>query len=497
MALREVLATLDVVVRGAEKVSGVNEALDKTKASSPGLVQALGQMKGAFAAIGAVIVARQIVGVLADFVQETIELGDALTDASARLGVGVSALQEWHFIAERSGISAEQMDGAIGRLNRTVGQAVRGGGSAAQQFRRLGVSLRDANGNVRATDAVFGDAITAMAGLESQQERAAVAQQLFGRTGQQLLPIISEGAEGVAALRERFHELGGGLADEVVANAAEADDAMVDFRLALQSLKGVLVANLLPAVTRIVTAVADVVGWFVELARTSSVVETALGLLVAIAAAVVVALIPAILPTLLFVAALGLLFLAVEDVVTAFRGGDSVFGRLIERIFEALGVSLTFQGALESVGLSFQAMGVVAQETFADIVEGYARVLSAVGLDPNMRRVQSARTSATRARQDLNDANVDMLVHENQRQQARREAAAPVVAPVPAPAVVERRGRGRGRAREGATRNVAQTNTFNIQGNNPQEIANVVGSVLRRQIREAAETQPVLAPEGG
>jgi hypothetical protein len=338
-------------VKAREAAAGYGQAADKvragesaTTAQTGGLVAGFRKAHVVLAAIaGAALTARHALSTFTDAIAEVIQVGAELEDTSKRLGVSSTALQEWQFIAERSDVSTEALTAAFARLARNA-EAGRG------PWRDLGIDVRDSNGELRSQEELFGESITALAGVENRTRRAALAQQLFGRTGNELMVLLEDGPGAVEELRDRFHELGGGLSEELVEGAAEADDAFVDLRLAMRSLRGVLAADIIPVVARVVTAIADTVGGLADLARNSSIVETVLGALIVVVGALVLALAPILIPTLLLIAAFVAIVLVVEDVVTAFRGGESVFGSFMEWLFGLVGVTISFKDAITLAG---------------------------------------------------------------------------------------------------------------------------------------------------
>jgi hypothetical protein len=66
----------------------------------------------------------------------------------------------------------------------------------------------------------------AISGLKSDTEKAAVAEEFFGRAGRELLPVLMQGSAGIAELQQRARELGLTLTNEDAVAAAELDDAL-------------------------------------------------------------------------------------------------------------------------------------------------------------------------------------------------------------------------------------------------------------------------------
>lgn len=446
------------------------------------------------AAVGIFAAIRGVIMPVASMIQEVVTLGDELEATAGSIGISTTELQRWRFVAERGNVDAELLVGSMSRLQRTAF-------SSPKSFRGLGVALRGANGQVKPANELFRDTGLALARIEDPAERAARAQAIFGRQGRALLPIFAEGEEGLEAMIRRFDELGGGLSEDVIAASAGADDALVDFRLSATSLKGVLAANVLPMLTRLISGTAEVVGTLVELVRTSSIAETTLYALAAVAGILAVTFLAAFSPVIIGAALLAALVLVVEDVVTAFRGGESVFGSFVEWLAEAMGLSLTFSGLLESAGVVWDEFAARVLGAIASIVGGMNDLRRAMGL-PDLAGVGDAatdlRSRAAAARTEA-DASANELWENEQRRRADRAAILQERLTAPATAIVKagkpRGERRRGRGREGAV-HVEHRPTYQIQSHDPAGVRREIEAHEQRRLRELQDILPILEPEG-
>lgn len=327
MALREVLADLIVRVRGAAQLQQVNR----------GVTGAVGQLRAAGRAlgvVGAALSSALAIRRVATFVHEMVELGGALDDAAQRVGMSAEALSRWRYVAERSGIAAQQLQQAMQAMQQRAADAAHGAGAGAAAFRQLHVQLRDGAGQMRANDVIFEETIAALAGIESSSERAAAASRIFGtRAGAAIAALAAQGGPALEELQRRFDEISGGSMGELAAQAAAAGDAFDDWDLVMTALKAQLAVAFLPAVTRLVALVTEWGGTIAAVLRRSNAFQVALWALVVAAGALVIALSPLILLLGLLIAPFVLVFLAVEDLVTMFEGGQSVIGAFIDELF--------------------------------------------------------------------------------------------------------------------------------------------------------------------
>lgn len=129
--------------------------------------------------------------------------GDQLDKMSKRTGLAVEFLSALGHAAGLGGADLETMEIAIRKLQRTATDAARGPGAARDAYNALGVSVLDASGKVKRTEALFMETAAALSKYENETVKGALAQELFGRSGTALLPMLSEGREGlVAAMKE-------------------------------------------------------------------------------------------------------------------------------------------------------------------------------------------------------------------------------------------------------------------------------------------------------
>lgn len=458
----------------------------KMDASIGGLVSKLqglgGALIGGLAAFG-----------IGHFVKGMIELGDELGDTSGQLGISAEALQRWRFIAQRSGVDAGVVQGAFARLARSAATAGEGAGGAAGAFRRLGVSTRGADGQLKSTEQLFRDLAVGMAGLPNQTEKMAIAQQIFGRSGAQLVPILSRGAAGIAELEARFRELGGGAGPEFVEMTDKADAALIDLDLVTRGVKSRLAVEFLPTITRVISKGVEWVSKFAEVAQKTGLFKTALQVLTGIVIAFGIAWGAANIPTLVALALIVLLTLAVNDLQAMFRGGQSVIGDFLDEMF-GVGTATQFvrdctdawEGLIATVKDALHFLGLAEQGADAPDQGGLARGATRGGARQSARRGVGATerdimiSSGTAA--DILGAGgglgaLGIAAHARGRAiSGQRRAPRSTSIPV-------QTGRGVNNTP------VAQANTVNIdaRGADAQQVAHHVRRELDRRHREAHE----------
>ena len=202
-----------------------------------GLAMGQNLKKGFDLAKGAAIAYAASVGVgeLIRAAQAGLEYASSLGEQAQQLGVTTDALQVFRFAATQVGLSAEEMDQALGQLTRRIGEAASGTKAQTEAFAKLGISVKDAKGNILET----GDAIPiiadALSKIASPAERAAIELDLFGRAGQKLEPLLAGGSAAINELADAARKAGAVLSPELINNADQAADALAKVKFQLQA----------------------------------------------------------------------------------------------------------------------------------------------------------------------------------------------------------------------------------------------------------------------
>jgi hypothetical protein len=212
-----------------------------------GVTKSLGVMTKAAMAAGAAIVG--LTGSLFAVAKTTSSVGDQFQKMAQRVGVSAQALSELSFAADLSGSSIESVETGLRLLSKRMLDANQGLAEAKRTFAALDIEVTDISGNLRSADEVFMDSVNAINQLGSETEKTALAQELFGRSGTQLLPLIKSGATGIAEMRAEAKELGITFNDLEANQSAEFEDALTRLTASMKGLKNTIGKVLIPILT--------------------------------------------------------------------------------------------------------------------------------------------------------------------------------------------------------------------------------------------------------
>jgi len=152
------------------------------------------------------------------------EMGDAVAKMAKRTGVSVEALSELGFAAGLSGSSVEDLEKGLKKMARTVQDAA--GGMATAKDALAGVGLTAEQLQKQSPEEQFKTLAQAFSQITDASKRAALAQEIFGRAGTQLIPLMDEGAAGIEAMQEQARALGLTISTETAADAELLNDTL-------------------------------------------------------------------------------------------------------------------------------------------------------------------------------------------------------------------------------------------------------------------------------
>lgn len=184
--------------------------------------------------------------------------GDELQKNSLRTGIAVESLSALNYAAGQSGASVEAVAKSFAGLARFTNDLRRGSATAADAMRLMGLELDDLAGlSPEQSYRVLADAI---AGIEDPLLQGAAAQQIFGRSGRELLPMLKGGSAEIDRLTAKAEQLGVVLDQQAADSAAAVTDAMDDLSTAVTAATVKFGAMFAPAVTAALTTLAQFIG---------------------------------------------------------------------------------------------------------------------------------------------------------------------------------------------------------------------------------------------
>ena len=130
---------------------------------------------------------------------------DDLNTLSKQTGLTTEELQKMEYAAKLIDVDTDTITKSMAKLTKNMtstSEQVKGA------FDALGVSVRDQNGDLRNNQEVFNEIINALGEVENETERDNLAMQLFGKSAQELNPLILGGADALKKLGDEAEAAG-------------------------------------------------------------------------------------------------------------------------------------------------------------------------------------------------------------------------------------------------------------------------------------------------
>jgi hypothetical protein len=319
------------------------------------------------------------------FAKFTADAGEEASKAAQKLGISVGALQRLETAAYLGDVSMESLQQSLGILSRQLVSARDGSADAAKALRKVGIDTRAFGGHLPTTTQALSAIADRFASMPDGVEKSALAMDLFGRAGRDMIPFLNKGSAEIAKSAAMADKYGTVLSDVDVQLSNEFNDTIKESTLALKGLRNILgvglikvikplaeqfnvfisenrvrlaerirfvfdgMARFVQIVWKAMLALVESVGGFLETFGGLQKVATVLGTIAAIflggkllygIGSVVLAIwnavaafaamdIAALAIPIAIGAAVVAIGLLIDDVITFFQGGDSYFGRLV------------------------------------------------------------------------------------------------------------------------------------------------------------------------
>jgi hypothetical protein len=202
---------------------------------------------------------------------EAINQADRLDELSARLSISTERLSEWGYAAKLSGTDLESLTGSLTKFSKNVAGALDSGSSGGKLFTTLGINIKDAEGNLRSVESLLPEVADRFKSLDNATLETALAMELFGKSGAEMLEFLNKGSDGIDQLAQKARDLGIVITPEQADAAAKFKDELDNLRAAGQGLATKVSAELLPALTELVKLTSD---WVKDGSNAAQVADT-------------------------------------------------------------------------------------------------------------------------------------------------------------------------------------------------------------------------------
>lgn len=251
------------VQKVADAFGKVKEKADELKSRLPSVSQAMsalgsagkaaaqGGMKALEATIGGTIKAfagfsTAVVGAasaLGAYAVSQAAMLDAIDKNSQKLGMSREEYQKWDFVLSQSGVDIESFGTGMKTLTAQMDKVSEGNKTAIENFAKLGVEVQNADGTLKGQEETLRAVVAAFQEMPESAEKSRLATELFGKQGQELLPLLNSESGSVEELMQKCEELGIVISDEAVDAGVKFTDTLDQLKRSAQGLFNTFVSS--------------------------------------------------------------------------------------------------------------------------------------------------------------------------------------------------------------------------------------------------------------
>lgn len=260
-----------------KQIYSQKKAMDKLKkafADAKGYTKDFCKEVGAVAAAGTAATA----GIFA-FIKDAAQWADDMNTLSKVTGIGTDELQKFAYASNLVDVSTDTLTGSLTKLTRNMAEPSK---AAAEAFDTLKIKTRDATGELRDRQEVFYEVIDALGKVGNETERDALAMDIFGKSAQELNPLIKGGAERLKELGDEAERAGLILSQETLDGLNEFNDKIDELKAKGDAIKHLAAAEMTPALDGLLEVAEELLNEIKEMAKTGELKKVAkeLGVLI-------------------------------------------------------------------------------------------------------------------------------------------------------------------------------------------------------------------------
>lgn len=271
---RELKANSDAMEKNNEDLADLDEGFDDTIGSGKGLGDVLNDLTGklgvnlpegatstlnsmvslggelalligAFAAAAVAIV--EVEKALANLTLEQAAAAGEIQDVAMQTGLSTEAVQRYQYACDLIGVSFDTVASSQAKMIQSMADVQSGSETATATWNQLGIEVMNADGSLRNAEDVFLEVIDVLGQIENATQRDAVSMEIFGRSAQDLNPLIVQGTDAFQALCDEASKVGAVLTDVQLEALAGVDDALIRFNERLDAGEKAMALKFTPA----------------------------------------------------------------------------------------------------------------------------------------------------------------------------------------------------------------------------------------------------------
>lgn len=195
---------------------------------------------------------------LAAAIKDAANFGDEMYKTSQKIGILVRELSSLKYMADLSGTSMTGLTTGIRNLSRVTLEAATGSKEAKAAFSMLGIEIRNQEGSLKSNNVLLGDIAEKFKSMPDGATKTALAMQLLGRSGTDMIPMLNQGRAGLEAARQEAEAFGVVIGKQFAQDAEKFNDNIGRMGKLAQGVGLAIAKELIPALNRFLERIIEV-----------------------------------------------------------------------------------------------------------------------------------------------------------------------------------------------------------------------------------------------
>jgi hypothetical protein len=238
---------IDAKTKGENNIKRLGNSMQGVEGKAKNLAMAV---RGVGSAFKALFAAAAVAG-FAAYVKGAINTADAFGKLSTRTGIAADKLQAYVNAGKLADVSQSEIENGLRKLAQTQAEAAEGVKTYSEAYAKLGVAVKKADGSLKPSDQLLGEIADKFKDLPNGPEKAAVAMDIFGRSGAKLITLLNGGTEAL----ERFNYE---TSENFAQNAEFFNDQIQMLAFQFDGFRQQLADFLLPTLNSIILAFSEI-----------------------------------------------------------------------------------------------------------------------------------------------------------------------------------------------------------------------------------------------
>lgn len=259
------------------EINSTNKKIKAQKKAMQELTQSMNDAKGHAADLAKTIAtvagagAAATAGIFA-FTKDAAQWADDMNTLSKVTGISTDELQKFAYASNLVDVSMDTLTGSLMKLTKNMAEPSE---TASKAFDTLKIKTRDAAGELRDRQEVFYEIIDALGKVGNETERDALAMDIFGKSAQELNPLIKGGAERLKELGDEAERAGLILSQETLDGLNEFNDKVDELKSKGEAIKHLAAAEMTPALDGLLEVAEELLDEIKEAAKSGELKKTA------------------------------------------------------------------------------------------------------------------------------------------------------------------------------------------------------------------------------